>query len=85
MTALFTISELRSEPYIAAERAAAHLSISRKTLLRLARRGLVPAHGIGQGRKKMWRFRLSELDLWMQTEVTSHSDEGRSVERKNFL
>lgn len=74
-----------SEPYIDTERAAKHLSISRKTLLRLARRGALPAHGIGQGRKKMWRFRLSELDQWMQTEVTSTSDEGRFQERKNFL
>jgi hypothetical protein len=71
--------------YVDAERASAHLSISRKTLLRLARRGAVPAHAIGQGRKKMWRFRLSELDHCLQTEVTSTSDEGRSQERKNFL
>jgi excisionase family DNA binding protein len=79
------VSNLTSEPYIEAERAARHLSISRKTLLRLARSGAVPAHGIGQGRKKMWRFRISELDRWMETEVTSTSDEGRSQERKSFL
>jgi excisionase family DNA binding protein len=79
------VSSAVSEPYIDAERAATHLSISRKTLLRLARRGALPAHSIGQGRKKMWRFRISELDRWMQTEVTSTSDEGRSQERKNFL
>lgn len=85
MTASLTLSQLQSEPYLDAERASVHLSISRKTLLRLARRGAVPAHGIGEGRKKMWRFRLSELDRWMQTEVTSASDEGRSLERKNFL
>lgn len=73
------------EPYIEAGRAAAYLSISRKTLLKKARSGRLPAHPIGDGRKKMWRFRLSELDRWMQTEVTSGSDGGRSKERKSFL
>lgn len=74
-----------SEPYIEAGRAAAYLCMSRKTLLKKARSGRLPGHPIGDGRKKMWRFRLSELDRWMQTEVTSGSDEGRSKERKSFL
>ena len=74
-----------SEPYIEAARAAAYLSMSRKTLLKKARSGRLPGHPIGDGRKKMWRFRISELDRWMQTEVTSGSDGGRSKERKSFL
>lgn len=73
-----------SEPYIEAGRAAAYLSMSRKTLLKKARAGRLPAHPIGDGRKKMWRFRISELDCWMQTEVTSVSDGGRSKERITF-
>lgn len=74
-----------SEPFVNAERAAMFLSLTRKTLLRLVRRGSIPAHGIGEGRKKIWRFRISELDHWMQTEVTLGSDGGRIQERKNFL
>lgn len=74
-----------SEPYIEAGRAAAYLSMSRKTLLKKARSGRLPGHPIGDGRKKMWRFRISELDRWMQTEVTSDSDGGRSKGRKSFL
>jgi hypothetical protein len=57
--------------------------MSPKKLLNLARSGSVPAHGVGTTRK-MWRFRLSELDLWLQSEVTSDSDQGLSSER-NFL
>ncbi len=74
-----------TEAYIEAGRAADYLSMSRKTLLKKARAGRLPAHPIGDGRKKMWRFRISELDHWMQTEVTSGSDGGRSRERTNFL
>jgi len=79
------VSQIVPEPYVDAERAASYLSISRKTLLRFARKGKVPARGIGEGKKRMWRFRISELDHWMQSEVTSVSDQGLSSERKKFL
>jgi excisionase family DNA binding protein len=73
------------EPYIEASQAAAYLSMTRKTLLKKARAGGLPGHPLGEGRRKMWRFRISELDRWMQTEVTSGSDEDRSKERNAFL
>jgi hypothetical protein len=63
--------DIPREPYVNAASAAEHLSISAKKLLTMARAGQVPAHGIGYGQRKMWRFLLSELDLWMQSEVTS--------------
>lgn len=74
------------EPYVSADRAASFLDMPRKTLLGLARRGKLPGHGVpGKGRKKSWRFRLSELDRWMRTEVTWISDQGRFEERKRLL
>lgn len=74
------------EPFVNVDLTASFLDIPRKNLLRLARRGKLPAHGLpGRGRKKSWRFRISELDRWMQTEVTSGSDGGRSKEMKSFL
>ena len=74
------------EPFVEAGRAASFLDMPRKTLLGLARRGKIPAHGIpGKGQKKTWRFRLSELEHWMQTEVTWVSDQDRIQERNNFL
>jgi excisionase family DNA binding protein len=74
------------EPFVDANRAAAFLAVSRKTLLALAREGRLPAHGIvGKGTRRIWKFRISELDHWMQTEVTSSSDQGRNRERKTFL
>jgi len=75
-------SPVKPEPFVNAERAASFLDMPRKTLLGLARRGKLPAHGIpGKGQKKNWRFRISELDHWMQTEVTLVSDQGLSSER----
>jgi excisionase family DNA binding protein len=64
----------QAEPYVDAKQAAQYLAMSRKKLLSLARSGYVPAHGIG-GTRKMWRFRLSELDHWMQSELRAGKKE----------
>ena len=48
------------EPFVAPERAADFLALSRKTVLKLARRGDWP-DPVGRGVRLMWRFRLSEL------------------------
>ena len=66
------------EPYVDADGAATFLSIARKTLLALARSGRIPGHPIGQGSRRIWRFRLSELSRWMNEEaVTLDSHRGR--------
>lgn len=49
------------EPFVAAEVAATFLCITRRRVLEMARAGEIPAHPIGQGNRKQWRFRLSEL------------------------
>jgi len=59
------------EPYIDPQEAARFLSISAKTLTRLARQGLVPAHAIGDGTRRRWRFFKSELDTWMHGRLHS--------------
>jgi hypothetical protein len=48
-----------------AQVASAFLSITRKYLLKLSRLGLVPAHPLGIGSRKQWRYLLSELRGWM--------------------
>ena len=47
--------------------AAALLKIHRKTLERMALRGDVPGHKVG----KFWRFRASELDRWLGSQLQS--------------
>jgi hypothetical protein len=70
------------EPFVDAACAASFLAMQRKNVLALARRGTIPAYGVGEGPRKVWKFRLSELDSWMKTEVLSASHRGRN-ERKN--
>jgi predicted DNA-binding transcriptional regulator AlpA len=75
-------SSVTFEPFVDAERAAQFLAMSRKSLLALARKGYLPGHPVGQGVRKIWKFRLSELDSWMQNEVISTSHRGRLLPRR---
>jgi len=49
------------EPFVDAVRAAGFLSLSPRRVLTLARSGGIPAYHLGNGRRRVWRFRLSEL------------------------
>jgi hypothetical protein len=49
------------ERFVDADAAAKFLSLSRRSVLDLARAGKLPAHPIGDSSRRVWRFRLSEL------------------------
>ena len=50
------------EPFVSAEVAAQFLSVTRRYVLALARKGIAGAYAIGTGSmRKVWVFRLSEL------------------------
>jgi excisionase family DNA binding protein len=53
------------EPYVDVKRAASYLSVAVKTLNEWARLEKIPAYPWGDGSRKTWRFKLSELDEWM--------------------
>lgn len=55
--------------------AAAHLLLDEKTITRWARRGYIPAHPLGEGKRKSWRFYTHELDAWL---AGSSNQEGGS-------
>jgi excisionase family DNA binding protein len=50
------------EPFVSADEAAKFLSVKRRYVLELARRGIHGAYALGTGsQRKLWVFRLSEL------------------------
>jgi hypothetical protein len=54
---------------VSAETAAQFLSVSRRYLLALARKGIVGAYAMGTGFiRKIWVFRLSELAAAIETQ-----------------
>jgi len=45
--------------------AAAFLGLDDKTITRWARKGYLPGHPLGQGKRKFWRFIQGELSAWL--------------------
>ncbi len=60
-----TVSRTQFEPLLDSDEAAALLKIHPKTLQRMARNGQIAGIQIG----KLWRFRVSQLNQWMETKV----------------
>jgi hypothetical protein len=65
------------EAFVDATRAAEFLLLTRRRVLELARAGKLPAHPVGDGVRRVWRFRLSEIADELVMEKTS------AVNRKN--
>ena len=61
----FPTNAFAAEPLLDSDQAAAILKIHPKTLQRMARRGDIRALHIG----KVWRFRASVLDEWIQQQL----------------
>lgn len=47
------------------EQAGKYLGIDPRTVTRWARAGYLPAHPLGEGKRKFWRFYQHELDAWL--------------------
>jgi len=63
------------EAFVDADEAGKFLSLNRRRILELARAGKLPGHPIGEGARRVWRFRLSELANTLAKNVfTSQND-----------
>jgi len=49
------------EPFVSAEVVADFLNVTRRQVLDWARGAVIPAHPLGCGKRRIWRFRLSEI------------------------
>jgi len=54
--------------------AAKILRMNSRTLVRWARCGYVPAHPLGEGRRRIWRFFESELLEWVERQQNGCAD-----------
>ncbi len=61
-------AEKRANPPLDAQEAASVLKMNSRTLVRWARCGYVPAHPLGEGKRRIWRFFESELLEWVETQ-----------------
>ena len=58
---------LRFEPLLDSDEAASLLKIHPKTLQRMARKGEITGIHVG----KLWRFRVSDLEQWLNRGIAS--------------
>lgn len=50
-----------TERFVDAVEAGKFLCLRPRRVLELARQGVIPAYPLGQGKRRVWRFRLSEI------------------------
>lgn len=50
------------------DEAASLLQMDARTLVRWARRGYVPSHPLGEGKRRLWRFFEDELLRWVNAQ-----------------
>ena len=73
-------SQVVFEPVLDSEEAAALLHIHPKTLQRLARSGEIPGFRIG----KLWGFRASVLNEWLESKLRADADGSASCGRSTY-
>ncbi len=64
------------ERFVDALVAAKFLSIKPRQLLELARKGTIPAYPLGDGQRRLWRFRLSDLAQAMKERMVHRKSMG---------
>ena len=75
--------EIRLVKPMTPKTAATFLGLDEKTITRWARKGYLPAHPLGEGKRKFWRFIESELSDWLAAQTNrdgaAANKEGRAA------
>jgi hypothetical protein len=51
------------EPFVDANTVAVHLKVTRRQILEMTRRGVIPGYPLGTGSsRRVWRYKLTEVD-----------------------
>jgi excisionase family DNA binding protein len=57
------------ESYVSATTVAKFLGLSRRTVMKMAREGGIPAHPVSGSARRTWRFKLSEVDVSLASQL----------------
>jgi hypothetical protein len=58
-----TVPQGQPERFVDADAVAEHLSVARRQILEMTRRGIIPGHPLGVGNsRKVWRYKISEVE-----------------------
>lgn len=71
VTAALERRTLMTEPWVSVEDVAAHLGVAKDSVYRWIEGKGLPAHKLG----KLWKFKLSEVDVWVRAGGAVDSDD----------
>lgn len=74
---LENVDRLRRPRPLDPEEAAEYLRLDKRTVTEWARKGYIPAHPLGEGRRKFWRFFEHELETWLSTQTNGTTGKNR--------
>jgi len=63
------------EPWVSVEEVASHLGVAKESVYRWIEAKGLPAHRVG----RLWKFRLSEVDKWIEAGGAGQDEEARKV------
>jgi len=63
------------EPWVSVEEVAIHLGVAKESIYRWIEGKGLPAHRVG----RLWKFRLSEVDKWIEADGAGQDEEPRKV------
>lgn len=69
----------KSEQWVSLEDIADHLSISKDTVRGWIKKGTIPYHKVG----RQYRFRISEVDSWIESGASANIDKKNKLEGIN--
>lgn len=69
---------MNTEPWVTAEQVAKHLGVVKDTVYRWREHKGLPAHKIG----RLWKFQLSEVDLWVRAGGADDETESKRAQRE---
>jgi excisionase family DNA binding protein len=69
---------MTAEPWVSVDEVAKHLGVAKDSIYRWIETRRLPAHRIG----RLWKFRLSEVDGWVEAGVTPIDSDDDKVREK---
>lgn len=63
------------EPWVSVDQVASHLGVAKDSVYRWIDQKSLPAHRVG----RLWKFRLSEVDSWIEAGGAGQDEESRRV------
>lgn len=67
-----------SEPWVSVDEVSGHLGVAKDTIYRWIETRDLPAHRVG----RLWKFKLSEVDAWIQRGGADDSQRSSSSSKK---